>query len=160
MASKAEASTKPGAASVAEFIGTVEDPIKRADSEKLIAIMSRLTGEPPVMWGGTMVGFGQYHYCYDSGHEGDTFLAGFSPRKAEFSLYLMGAYLPETSARFTALLDRLGKHRMGKACLYLKRLSDIDLGVLEQLITLSNEALKAHTASNKAAATVSGGHGL
>jgi hypothetical protein len=132
---------EPIGASVDDFLAQVDDPVKRADSRELIALMQAVSGEPPVLWG-TMVGFGQYHYRYATGHEGDAFLIGFAPRKAEFSLYLMGCYFPELAERRDALLARLGKHRMGKACLYIKRLSDIDLGVLRELAEMSVRILR------------------
>ena len=133
---------KPTPQSVPEFLAAVPDENKRADSKALIKMMSRVTGKKPKMWG-SIVGFGQYHYKYDSGHEGDSCLAGFSPRTAEFSIYLMGGLLPETEKTHAALLRKLGKHRMGKSCLYVKRLSDIDAGVLEQLVRLSTDAVQA-----------------
>ena len=103
-------------------------------------MMTRITGEKPKMWGPSIVGFGSYHYKYASGHEGDACLAGFSPRKAEFSIYLD---TPEDSAERSDLLARLGKHRMGKGCLYVKRLEQVDLGVLEQLVRHSVEWARA-----------------
>ena len=139
----AEQKTRPGG-DVAAFIEGIEDASKRADSQTLISLMSEVSGEPPVLWG-TMVGFGQYHYRYETGHEGDSFLVGFAPRKAEFSIYLMGTYFPEVAEKREALLARLGKHRMGKACLYVKRLSDVDLGVLRELAEMSvGELRKAY----------------
>ena len=132
-----EQKTKADTAPVDDFIAQLEDPAKRADSQALIKLLQDVTGEPPVLWG-TMVGFGRYHYRYESGQEGDAFLVGFAPRKAEFSLYLMGDGSPERDD----LLARLGKHRMGKACLYVRRLSDIDLGVLKQLAALSVQTLR------------------
>lgn len=127
---------------VGAFLAQVENKAKRADSHALIELMQDVSGEPPVLWG-TMIGFGNYHYKYASGHEGDAFLVGFAPRKAEFSIYLMGTYFPEEMARRDALLAKLGKHRMGKACLYVKRLSDIDLDVLRELATISVATLRA-----------------
>lgn len=137
----AEQKIRPGSGDVDMFIEGIEDAAKRADARELIALMSEVSGEGPVLWG-TMVGFGRYHYRYESGHEGDSFLVGFAPRKAEFSIYLMGTYFPDTEERREALLARLGKHRMGKACLYVKRLRDIDLNVLRELAQLSVSALK------------------
>jgi len=137
-----EQKTRPHSGDVDAFIAQVPDATKRADSETLIAMMGEVTGEPPVLWG-TMVGFGQYHYRYASGHEGDTFLIGFAPRKAAFSLYLMGCSEDADAPEITALLARLGKHRMAKACLYVKRLADIDLSVLEELARRSVVATKA-----------------
>jgi hypothetical protein len=137
----AEQKTKPNTGDVGEFLGQIEDEQKRADAQALTELMSTVTGEPPVLWG-TIVGFGQYHYKYPTGHEGDTCLAGFSPRKAEFSIYLMGTYFPEENERREALLARLGKHRMGKACLYVKRLKDIDMEVLRELTEISVKRLR------------------
>jgi hypothetical protein len=131
--------TGPTGASVGEFIAQVEDPQKRADSAVLIEMMARITGEKPKMWGPSIIGFGRYHYKYDSGHEGESCLAAFSPRKAEFSIYLW----PEAEGWREKLLNKLGKHRMGKGCLYVKKLENIDLRVLEQLVKLSFDAAKA-----------------
>jgi hypothetical protein len=130
--------TKPTDVSVGEFLAKVEDPGKRADSAVLIEMMEKITGEKPKMWGPSIVGFGRYHYKYDSGHEGEACLAAFSPRKAEFSIYLW----PEAEEWREKLLARLGKHRMGKGCLYVKRLDAIDLKVLEQLVQLSYDAAR------------------
>lgn len=131
------------ASDVKDFLAAVESDQKRADSRVLVELMSRVTGEKPRMWG-TIVGFGRYHYRYESGHEGDTCLVGFSPRKAAISIYLMGNYFPESKPRAEALLARLGKHTMGKGCLYVKKLSDVDPNVLEQLVVLSVEHLREH----------------
>lgn len=134
----AETKTRPTGDSVGAFIAQAEDPQKRADSAVLIDMMARITGEEPKMCGPSIVGFGRYHYKYDSGHEGDSCLAAFSPRKAEFSIYLW----PEAADWREKLLTRLGKHRMGKGCLYVKRLDAIDLEVLEELIQLSYDAAR------------------
>ena len=144
MASRYEAKTKQTNADVGAFLATVEGDDRRADAAKLVTLMSNVSGEPPTLWGGAIVGFGRYHYKYASGHEGDTCLVGFSPRKAEFSIYLMGTYFPELDDERAQLLGKLGKHRMGKACLYVKKLSDIDLGVLEKLARLSVQKLQQH----------------
>jgi hypothetical protein len=130
-----EQKTKPHTGDVGAFLAQVEDPIKRADSHALVAIMEAVSG--------TMVGFGAYHYRYATGNEGDAFLIGFAPRKAEFSIYLMGCYFPDVEDQRQALLARLGKHRMGKACLYVKRLSDIDMDVLRELASISVARLRA-----------------
>ena len=124
-----ENKTKPTIVAVEEFIAHVEHPVRRADAETLDEMFRRITGEEPVMWGPTMVGYSRYHYEYDSGHRGDAFAAGFSPRKASLSLYgmIMQPEAPE-------LLEKLGKHRLGKSCLYINKLADVDLGVLEELI--------------------------
>ena len=127
----AETKTKPTAVSVDEFIANVEDERKRDDSRVLVKLMSKATGAKAHMWGPTIVGFGTYHYKYDSGHEGDACIAGFSPRKAAISIYL--AEFPERDA----LLAKLGKHKMGKACLYVRKLDDIDMDVLKQLVETS-----------------------
>ncbi len=125
------------------FLAGVESEQKREDSKKLLDLMRRVTGEKPKMWG-TIVGFGRYHYRYDSGHEGETCLVGFSPRKAAFSIYLTGNYFPDSKAKAEELLGRLGKHSMGKGCLYVKKLDDVDLEVLEDLVTLSVVKLREH----------------
>lgn len=138
----AESMTKESRKSVKAFLAAVEGDERRRDAELFAALMERVSGEKPRMWGDSIVGFGKYHYKYPTGHEGDSCLTGFSPRKTEFSLYLNGTYFPETEARRNALLQKLGKHRMGKACLYVKRSSDIDLGVLEELVEMGINALK------------------
>lgn len=127
--------------SVRGFIAAQESDQRRKDSARLIELMRRVTGEKPKMWG-SIVGFGEYHYKYESGHEGQTCLVGFSPRKAAFSIYLLGGYFPETEAKQQKLLARLGKHTIGKACLYVKKLDDVDFEVLEELVTMSVEALR------------------
>jgi hypothetical protein len=121
--------TQPTDASVEAFLDTVEDPGRRADCTALVRLMREVTGQEPRMWGASMVGFGSYHYRYESGREGDFFLAGFSPRKRDLSVYVMAGL-----ERFPELLARLGKHRTGKSCLYLKRLGDVDPDVLRTLI--------------------------
>jgi hypothetical protein len=118
-------------ASVTEFLTRLDDPQKRADSKALVDMMTKVTGKKPKLWGRDIVGFGQYHYRYPTGTEGDAPLAAFSPRKAEFSIYLDAH--EDTGVR-DALLARLGKHRVGKGCLYVKRLEQVDLGVLETLV--------------------------
>jgi Domain of unknown function (DU1801) len=126
----AEIKTKPTEVAVDDFIEAVPNPQRREDAKKVRAMMERLTGEPARMWGPTIIGFGSYHYKYDSGHEGDMARLGFSPRKAELVLYVLTeAGWPEEKA----LLARLGKHRTGKCCLYIRKLSDVDETVLEDL---------------------------
>ncbi len=127
-----ELKTKPNKASVSSFLNSIEDPVKRADSKKVAKLMKEITGEAPKMWGGSIVGYGSYHYKYASGREGDWFLAGFSPRKQNLTLYIMGGFKKHVS-----LMKKLGKHSTGKACLYLKRLEDVDEKVLSELITKS-----------------------
>jgi hypothetical protein len=131
-----ETKTRPTAQSVADFIDLVEDPVRRADAKAVDAIMRRVTGMEPCMWGPTMIGYGQYHYRYASGHEGDAMRIGFSPRKAELVLYVL-AYDDGDHGDEEALLARLGTYRRGKSCLYVKRLASVDTGVLEQLAALS-----------------------
>jgi hypothetical protein len=124
----AETKTKPTEVSVDAFIEAVENSTRREDAKAIRTMMERVTGEPPRMWGPSIIGFGSYHYKYDSGHEGTSCRLGFSPRKTELVLYVLtGA--PEQEAQ----LARLGKHRTGKACLYIKRLADVDMGVLEEI---------------------------
>lgn len=123
--------------SVEEFLAKLDDPQKRADSRLLVEMMSRVTGEKPKLAHPGIVAFGNYHYKYASGHEGDSALTGFAPRKGEFSIYIHGSAAPDQAETRDALLAKLGKHRMGKGCLYVKRLDQVDLGVLEQLVANS-----------------------
>ena len=132
----AETKTKPTEVTPERFIDAVDHPGKREDGKALDALFRRATGEAPRMWGPTIVGYGQYHYRYDSGHEGDICRVGFSPSKAKHSLYLMCGS-PKEEAEFAPLLARLGKHSRGKGCLYVKKLADIDLSVLEEMVALS-----------------------
>jgi hypothetical protein len=132
----AETKTKPTEVTPERFIDAVDHPGKREDGKVLDALFRRATGEAPRMWGPTIVGYGQYHYRYDSGHEGDICRVGFSPRKAKHSLYLMCGS-PKEEAEFAPLLARLGKHSRGKGCLYVKKLADIDLSVLEEMVAMS-----------------------
>jgi len=125
------------------FLAGIESDAKRADARRLIEIMGRITGQAPRMWG-SIVGFGRYRYKYESGHEGETCLVGFSPRQAAFSIYLMGNYFPDSKNKAEELLARLGKHSMGKACLYVKKLGDVDEKVLEDLVALSVTTLREH----------------
>ena len=133
----AELKTKQSDASVEAYLDAIDDARRRDDCRAIADIMRRVTGLEPKMWGTSIVGFGSYHYKYASGHEGDACLAGFSSRKAEISLYLM----PGLEAKGT-LLAELGKHKAGKGCLYVKRLSDIDVRVLEKLIRESVAELR------------------
>lgn len=121
--------TAPTDVPVEEFIAEVDHPVRRADAEVLDAMFRRITQQDPVMWGPTMVGYGQYHYEYASGHSGDALATGFSPRKASLSLYGLTGQ-PEAPD----LLAELGKHKLGKACLYINKLADVNLDVLEELI--------------------------
>ena len=125
----AELKTKKNNASVKEFIDAISDEVKRADCRVLLRMMGRATGKRPKMWGKSIVGFGEYHYKYASGREGNWFVAGFSPRKQDLTVYIMAGFSGQAD-----LMKKLGKHKTGKACLYLKRLSDVDTGVLEKII--------------------------
>ena len=130
----AETKTKPTNVSVDAFLDAVQHPVRRADGKAVRAMMERVTGEPPTMWGPSIIGFGSYHYRYASGHEGDSPRLGFSPRSANLVLYVGG--FPE----YEALLARLGKHKSSKACLYLNKLADVDLDVLEEIARRTYEA--------------------
>jgi hypothetical protein len=132
----AELKTKPTQVTPESFIEAVDHPGKRADGKVLDALFRKVTGEAPKMWGPTIVGYGRYHYRYDSGHEGDMCRVGFSPRKAKHSLYLMCGS-PQEEAQFAPLLARLGKFSRGRGCLYVNKLADIDLAVLEEMVALS-----------------------
>ena len=132
-----EQKTKPTTLSVADFIAAVEDPKRRADAEAACALLAEATGEPATMWGPSIVGFGAYHYRYASGHEGDAPLVGFSPRKANLVFYL---YCDEGRED---LLARLGKHKSGKGCVYVNRLSDVDPAVLKEMAVATAEQMRA-----------------
>lgn len=129
-----EARMKPTDASVDAFLEGVAHPTRRADGKALSAMMGRVTAEPAVLWGPSIVGFGSVHYRYASGHEGDMPRVGFSPRSAHLVLYVGGF------ADYEALLSRLGKHRRSQACLYVNRLADVDLAVLEEIVRRSFDA--------------------
>lgn len=133
----AELKTHATTADPAEFIAAVEPPAKRADAEVLDALFRRATGERAKMWGPSIVGYGSYHYRYASGHEGRACRVGFSPRKAKHSIYVLGCGGEASITRFEPLLARLGKHSRSVACLYVNKLADIDLGVLEEMVRLS-----------------------
>jgi hypothetical protein len=124
-----ENKTKATAASVAAYLAAIADEGRRQDCEALARLMARVTKQPPVMWGPGIVGFGSYHYRYESGREGDSCLVGFASRKGDISVYLVAGFPGREE-----LLARLGKHKMGKGCLYVRRLGDLDLQVLEQLV--------------------------
>ncbi|MFM9978422.1 MAG: DUF1801 domain-containing protein [Sphingomonadaceae bacterium] len=128
----AEIKTRPTPTSVAAFIDAVDDPLRRADGQTVCDIMTRISGEQPQMWGPSIIGFGSYNYKYDSGHSGTMCRIGFSPRKAELVLYVLTGADAEAG-----LLARLGKHKTGKACLYIKRLEDVDLDVFCDLIVVA-----------------------
>ena len=129
--------TRPTAASVADFIGAVADAEKREDARAVAALMAEITGAPARIWGASIVGFGRYRYRYASGREGEFFETGFSPRKRALTLYIMPGF-----GEYGGLLERLGRHSLGKSCLYIKRLADIDLEVLRELVRLSVQAIR------------------
>lgn len=124
--------TKPTEADVDAFIDAVDDERRREEARTVLDLMRDITGEAPVMWGSSMVGFGRVHYRYASGREGDMFAAGFSPRKTALTVYLTEGFNEQEE-----LLDRLGPHTTGKSCLYLKRLDAVDLDVLRNLVESS-----------------------
>ena len=119
--------------SVEEFLAGVPDEQQREDSRRLCTMMQEITGEPPAMWGASIIGFGTYHYRYASGHEGDSALASFAPRRQHLVIYLVG----EFESRHQSALARLGPHKSGKGCLYIKRLDDVDRDALRELIDRS-----------------------
>ena len=123
---------------VSKFVEEIEDEKKRQDAHQLIQLFSEETGCEPKLWGANIIGFGRYHYKYPSGHEGDAAPIGFSPRKAQISIYLSQ---PEDKIR-EEKLSRLGKHKMGKGCLYIKKVSDIDSAVLKELVQDSVSYIK------------------
>jgi len=133
----AELKTRPNQRSVSNFIEGIEDDSKREDSKVLLRLMEEVTGDPPVMWGDSIVGFGNYHFVYESGRELDWMLAGFSPRKQNLTIYFMGGFENQEQ-----LLSKLGKAKTSKGCLYLKKLADIDMDTLKEMIQLSVETVK------------------
>jgi hypothetical protein len=133
MAAKKEPAMRPTGAPVEEFLAGVPDGQRREDARRLCAMMAQITGGPPAMWGSSIIGFGAYHYRYASGRSGDAPLAGFSPRRQHLVIYLVGGF----ESRYQPALTRLGPHKTGKGCLYLKRLDDVDQDVLRELIDRS-----------------------
>lgn len=128
----AELKTQKNDGSVEAFLNSVENERKRSDSFEILRLMAEVTGEEAMMWGTSIVGFGSYHYKYASGREGDFFVTGFSPRKQNLTLYIMGGF-----DDYEALLAQLGKHKIGKACLYINKLADVDMAVLRELVRRS-----------------------
>ena len=137
--------TLPTDDEVEAFIAGVPDEARRADARTLCRLLADWTSEPPVMWGASIVGFGSYQYRYQSGHEGTAALVGFSPRKANLVLYLVGG----VEERYPQLLERLGPRKTGKGCLYLKRLDGIDREVLHELV---ERTVRVHRGADRAAA--------
>lgn len=131
--------TQPTNTDVIDFLTSIEDQKQRADSERLIDLMHKVSGKPPVMWGPSIIGFGLYHYKYDSGREGDMPEIGFSPRKGKIALYIT-----DDATKYPEITTRLGKFKTSKACLYINKLEDVDADVLEELVKAAySDATKA-----------------
>ncbi|WP_368186545.1 DUF1801 domain-containing protein [Aestuariibius sp. HNIBRBA575] len=135
----ADNKTQITAQSVEDFIASIDHPTRRADAIVLDQMFRRVTGYTPRMWGPTIIGYGQYHYTYKTGRQGDSLATGFSPRKASQSIYIMPGY-----ANFADIMARLGKHKTGRACLYVNKLADIDMDVLEELVRAGLKDLNSH----------------
>ena len=135
----AENKTKATGASVTAFINSIDDKQKRADARKVAAMMRKATGKRAKLWGPSIVGYGTYHYKYASGREGDFLMTGFSPRKQALTVYVIPGF-----EHFESLMNKLGKYKTGKSCLYIKRLSDVDEKILEQLINRSVKYMREH----------------
>ena len=133
--------TIPTSSSVTDFLNNVENDRRRTDGFELLKIMKEITKEKPVLWGSSIVGFGLYHYKYKTGREGDTFMVGFSPRKKSLSVYL-SVYLKQGISQYNSLFEKLGKHKLGKACLYINKLEDVDIGILREIISRAFEDMK------------------
>ena len=133
----AENKTKKNDGSVQEFLDSVDNPKRQADAFKILDLMKDVTGEEPVMWGKSLVGFGSYDYKYASGREGSWFRVGFSPRKASMTLYIMPGF-----DRYDELLGELVKYKIGKSCLYINKLEDVNFDVLRELVKQSDELMK------------------
>jgi hypothetical protein len=135
-----EQKTKQLKSDVLDYIDTIENEKKRDSSRELVKIMSEVTKMEPKLYTGNMIGFGSYHYKYESGHEGDSFIVGFAPRKANITLYVMGALLEESGQE---LIARLGKCKTSKGCIYINKIEDIDTKVLKEIVKLSVKHTKA-----------------
>ena len=133
-----EPKTQPNTATVEKFLNAIADEQRRQDCFRVLQLMKAATKTEPAMWGTSIVGFGRYRYKYESGTKGEWFLTGFSPRKSDLTLYIMSGL-----ERYGALLAKLGKHKTGKACLYIKKLDDVDVSTLKQLIERSLTDLAA-----------------
>ncbi len=134
----AENKTRPTQADVLEFLNSVDNDTRREDAFRMLEIMKEITGDDPVMWGPSIVGFGSYHYKYDTGREGDMCLTGFSPRKTSLTVYIMPGF-----DRYGELMSKLGKHKSGKSCLYINKLSNVDEEVLKELISEGVKYMRA-----------------
>lgn len=128
--------TQPTGLAPRAFVEAIEHPVRRADGLVLLDLFAEVSGFEPVMWGPTIIGYGTYHYVYDSGREGDSLATGFSPRKSNLSIYIMPGYQD-----YSGILADLGKHKLGKSCLYVNKLADIDLDVLRRLIRVGLDDL-------------------
>jgi hypothetical protein len=135
----AELKTKETKASVEKFLKSVENPKRREDAQAVLKLMKSVTRKEPKMWGPSIVGFGTYHYKYESGREGDMPMVGFSPRSASLVLYIMPGF-----ARYEALMKKLGKHKTGTSCLYINQLEDVDAKVLKELVTECYKYMKKY----------------
>jgi len=135
----AKLKTRPTRTSVSAFLKRIGDESRRKDCQTLVRIMKHAVGDQPKMWGPSIVGFGHYHYKYASGRENDWFMVGFSPRKQDLTVYIMTGF-----DRHDAILSRLGKYRTSKSCLYIKRLADVDVAVLQELVTASVTHMKTN----------------
>jgi len=133
----AELKTKRNEGNVEAFLKSVPDEKKRQDSFAVLELMKQVTGKEPEMWGDSIVGFGSYHYKYASGREGDWFITGFSPRKQNLTLYIMSGF-----DEYDQLLNKLGKYSTGKSCLYIKKIEDVDVNVLKELVKRSAEHIE------------------
>lgn len=133
----AELKTKRNKGDVEAFLNSVPDEKKRRDSFTILELMKQVTGQEPEIWGDSIVGFGSYHYKYESGREGDWFVTGFSPRKQNLTLYIMSGF-----DEYDNLMSRLGKYKTGKSCLYIKKIDDVDQDVLQELVKKSVEHME------------------
>jgi hypothetical protein len=140
----AELKTKQNEQDVYEFLDGVSNETRKNDSYKVLELMQTATGVEPKMWGDSIVGFGSYHYKYASGREGDWFLTGFSPRKQSLTLYIMPGF-----DEYEALLEELGKHKIGKSCLYINKLEDVDISVLRKLVEKSVKKMAEQSSSQE-----------
>ena len=139
----AEVKTKKNETSVEGFLNTIKDEEIRKDCFEIVQMMKKASKEEPKMWGSSIVGFGSYHYKYESGREGDSMMIGFSPRKQNITLYISG----DRFEQYQGLMKKLGKHSLGKGCLYIKKLEDVDTAVLNELVTESLKARKMRHSS-------------
>ncbi len=133
----AENKTQPTKARVGDFLDSVDNPKRRADAKKVLAMMRRVTGKRATMWGPSIVGFGKYHYRYESGREGEFMLTGLSPRKQNLAVYIIPGF-----DEFETQMKKLGKYKTGRSCLYINKLEDVDEKVLEKLIDRSVKLMK------------------